>query len=92
MLGFAVKSRWLAFFNTESEFGCNDHFVAYGLQRFADPCFTCIRPIDLSRIKERAAFVVGAANERNHVLLFELSAVVADHWETPQTDGGDFQR
>ena len=92
MLGFAVESRRLSFFNTEAEFSRNDHFVAYGLQRFADPCFTCIRSINLSRIEERAAFVVGAANECDHVLLFELSAVVADHWETPQTDGGDFQR
>ena len=92
MLGFAVESRRLSFFNTEAKFSGNDYFVAHGLKCFADPCLARIRTINLSRIEERAAFVEGAANKRNHVLLFKLAAIVTDHREATQTDRGNFQR
>ena len=88
----AVELLGFLFFDPEAELRRDHDLVAHGLKRFADPGFARVGTVDFGRVEEGHARIIGAANERDHVFLAVLAAVVAHHRQTAETDRGDFER
>ena len=71
----------------ETEFRADLHLVPEGGEGFAHPFLAGVWPVYFRRIEKGHASVVGATNQRYHVLLVVLTAIVTDHRQAAEPDG-----
>ena len=93
MLGLAVEPAAFARnrINVNAELGGNHDLVADGRQRFPDQGFVGPRTVDLGRIKQGDAEVVGAANDADALGLFRRLAVGRSETQGPKAEFGHLQ-
>ena len=83
VVGAAVQSGRLSLFHAKAELCSYLYLIPERGDGFAHPLFAGMRPVHLSRSKERDTLVVRPADKGYHVFLPVLSAIIAHHRQAP---------
>ena len=90
LLRTAVESL-LAVLHLNPEFRGHDHLAAYRGEGLADQLLVGVRPVDLGRVEEGDALLVGAADQRDHLPFVGGGSVAVAHAHAAQADGRNFR-